>query len=433
VPSKTLIKAAKVQQFARDRERYGLPPVDVPAADLGKVMKHVHDVIDRIAVHDSPERFRSLGAEVIFGEPELVSPHEVRVDGKILSARTIVLATGSSPFVPPIPGLAETGYITNVDVFSLTDMPDHLITIGAGPIGVELSQSFLRLGAKVTLFDAAPRILPREDEDVSELMKQRLEAEGAQVFAGCKIEKVSTTSPNRKKVEFVDSQGKRTTVEGDEILAAIGRMGNGDSLNPANAGLETTRGFFSVEADLTTNQKSIMAVGDANGTHLFTHVAGSEGSLAVRKIVFRLPIKMHYENVPWVTYTDPEIASVGYNETRAGEAGIDYTIVESEYGETDRAQAEAEPEGKIKILLDGKGRVIGTQIVGIHAGELLIPSILAVNNKFKLMNLYAPIFPYPTLSETYKKAAAGYFSPKIFNRRVRRVLKTVFGYRGRTD
>jgi pyruvate/2-oxoglutarate dehydrogenase complex dihydrolipoamide dehydrogenase (E3) component len=343
-----------------------------------------------------------------------------------------VLATGSRPFVPPIAGLEETGYLTNVDVFTMTALPDRLVTIGAGPIGVELSQAFLRLGSEVTIFDAAPRILPREDEDISQLMTDQLQREGATVLAGCRIERVEKGAGG-KTVHFTDAHGNSRQVTGDEILMAIGRMGNGESLSPRNAGLETSHGFFTVGDDLATAQKSVMAVGDANGQYLFTHVAGAEGSLAVRKIVFRLPVKMNYAHVPWVTYTDPEIASVGYNENAARDAGIEYTLVESAYGETDRAQAETEPEGKIKILLDRKGRIIGTQVVGIHAGELLIPSILAVSHKYKLMDLYAPIFPYPTLSETYKKAAAGYFSPKVFNSRVRRVLRFLFGYRGRRD
>jgi len=430
VPSKTLIKSAKVLRYAQEFEKFGLPALKIPKVSLEGVMGHVQDVIREVAVHDSPERFRKLGAEVIFDVPKFVSPYELRLqDGKVFSARTIILATGSSPRTLPIPGLEETGYITNLDVFKMKDLPGRMVTIGAGPIGVELSQSFLRLGAKVSIISDSPQILPREDADMAQVVHDRLTAEGAELYLGASLQRVEQNGRGKRLI-LKDAGGREVSLEVDEILMAVGRRGNTAGLQLENAGVKVENTFIPVNSGLSTSQKNILAVGDINGKYLFTHVAGSEGSLAVRKTVLRLPVKMDYSYVPWVTYTDPEIASIGYNELRAKEAGLSYTVVESQFQEVDRAMAETETEGKIKILIDKRSRVIGTQITGPHAGELLIPSIFAVRNRSKLMDMITPIFPYPVLSEVVKKAAGGYYAPKVYNPKVKKILRTVFGYRG---
>ena len=437
VPSKTLIKSAKIYQYGKSFPKFGLPEIPLPKPDIESVLAHVHQVIEEVAVHDSPERFRSLGAEIIFGSPEFVSPFELRVTdpgggSRPLSAQSIILATGSSPTSPPIPGLEQTGYLTNLNIFSLKRLPERLITIGGGPIGIELSQALLRLGSRVTLLEYADHILPREDADMAEILKARLLAEGAEIITGARVVRVEGRK-GKKIVTFHTGGQTEKSIEGSEILLAAGRRGNGASLKPEQAGLKTQQGFFDTDRGLATSQQHILAIGDSNGRYLFTHVAGAEGSLAVRKAVFHLPVSMDYNSVPWVTYTDPEVASVGLNEMRAREEGVSFTTVVSEFRDVDRAVTETESEGKIKILLDKKNRIIGTQIVGAHAGELLLPSILALKNRYKLMDIMTPVFPYPVLTEIYKKAASGYYAPKIFNTRVRRILRLLFRYRGRSD
>lgn len=430
VPSKSLLKSARVYHEARTAERFGLPALKLPAVDLGKVMTRVRGVIDTIAVHDSPERFRKLGVEVYFGQPEFRSPHEVRLgDGTLLSARSIVLATGSAPKSIPIPGLAEAGYLTNVDVFALAKLPPRLITIGAGPIGLELSQAFLRLGSRVTVIDVAPQVLPIEDADMAAIVQSRLEAEGARFFLEANIEGVSLSGGVRK-LRLKDREGREHTLEAEAILLAVGRQGNSEGLNLEAAGVELDRGFIKSDSCLRTTARHILAVGDCNGRLLFTHVAGAEGSVAVRRVAFRLPARMGYDHVPWVTYTDPEIASVGLNERRAKAAGLGVSVVSAELHDNDRAQAEGQTDGRIKLLLDRKGRVVGCQLAGLHAGELLAPAIHAVGRKATMSEFLSAIYPYPTLSEIYRKAAGGYYAPRVFNPRVRRLLRLFFRYRG---
>lgn len=430
VPSKTLIKSARVLRYAQDFEKFGLPKLTVPKVQIDRVLGHVREVIEQVAVHDSPERFRGLGAEIFFDVPEFISPHEVRLPGgRVLSARTIILATGSAPLSLPIPGLEEAGYITNIEIFSLKKQPRSMLTIGAGPIGVELSQSFLRLGTKVSIIDMAPRILSREDADLADIVKEKLLQEGAELYLGANIQRVEKFG-GKKRLILKNAEGREEVLEAEEILMAVGRQGNTGDLKLEEAEVEVEGSFVKVGPNLSSSRKHILAVGDCNGKFLFTHVAGAEGSLAVRKTVLRIPVKMNYHYIPWVTYTDPEIASIGYNEMRAKEAGVQYTVVSSEFKQIDRAMAETETDGKIKILIDKRSRVIGTQIAGPHAGDLLIPLIYAVRNRSKLMDMITPIFPYPVLSEVLKKAGGNYFAPMVYNPRVKKILRTVFGYRG---
>lgn len=429
VPSKSFLKSSAVYAQSRDLPRFGLPAVVPPRPDLGAVMSRVRRVIDTIAYHDSPERFTDLGAEVYFGAPRFVSPHEIDMgDGKRISAKRIIIATGSSPRFIPIPGLKEAGFITNKEVFSLTELPKRLVVIGAGPIGVEMSHAFARLGSRVILLDLAEQILPREDADMAAAVEKRLLADGVELRLGASIEGVEKAG-DQKRIRYT-IKGETNQAEADLILLSAGRKGNIDGLGLEEAGVRTDKGFIPVDEKLGTSQKNIMAIGDVNGRYLFTHVAGAEGSYAVKRTVLHLPGKMSYAAVPWVTYTDPELASVGYNEQRAKEAGIDYDLAEADFSAVDRAQAEGETEGKIKILLNKRGRVIGTQIVGYHAGELLGPHLLGTAHSMKLMEVMGPIYPYPTLLEATKKAGGNLMAPKLFNPKVRGLLMAIFRYRG---
>ncbi len=429
VPSKALLKSATVYHQARQFPHYGLPEARLPEPDMQQVNARVQSVIAGIAHHDAPERFEKMGAEVYLGEAKFTSPHEIVVnDSQRISARSIVIATGSSPRGLPIPGLEETGYITNLNVFSLSRRPDRLLVIGAGPIGTEMTQAFLRLGSKVTTLDVAPQILPKDDADMTQIVHDRIVAEGGDLRLGVKISRVEQDGATKRVV--LDNEGSEEILEGDEILVAAGRKGNTDGLALEAAGVQVDKSFIPTDSKLRTSQRHILAVGDVNGRYLFTHVAGAEGSVAVRRIALRVGGSMNYRNIPWVTYTDPELASIGYNEQSAREAGLDYDVIRQPLDSNDRANAEGEPGGQMKIILDKKGRVIGTQIAALHASDLLLPSLFAVNGEWKVSKLMAPIFPYPSLGEVHKKAVSGFMAPKLFNKRVRKILRFLHGYRG---
>lgn len=430
VPSKSLIKSATVYQHARDFSHFGLPEHELPPVEMPKVNERVQNVIQTIAKHDSPERFEKLGAEVRLRPVRFLSPHELRIDdSETVSAKKIVLATGSGPRFVPIPGLAEAGYITNKEVFSLPRRPDHLLVIGSGPIGTEMSQAFLRLGARVTVFDLAGQMLPKEDADMAEIVSKRVSAEGADLRLGVKIKEVRSRD-GRKIIVLETDDGGEEEIAGDEILLSAGRQGNSEGLDIEKAGVEAERSFFKVNDKLQTSQKHIYAAGDCNGKFLFTHVAGAEGSMVVRKAALHAPGKMSYESVPWCTYTDPELASIGYNETRAKQAGIDYKVYTEAFHGNDRALAEGESEGLVKVLTDKRDRVIGMQIAALHAGDLLLPGLFAQSERWKVSRLMNPIYPYPTMGETEKRLGSNVMAPKLFNDKVRGLLKFFFGYRG---
>ena len=423
VPSKTLLKTASIYHQARGMARFGLPLTDLPPVDMSAVNDRIAGVIAGIAVHDSPERFQKLGAEVFLGQAQFVSPHGISFNSeRTLSAPKVVLATGSSPQTIPAPGLEETGYITNMDAFSLAKLPTRIITIGAGPIGLELSQAFGRLGAKVTV--VAFYGYPGEEK----LIQQRLEQDGIELRLAASIARVERRGA--AKAVILNGASGEEVLEADEILLAVGRRGNTDGLYLEKAGVTVERGFVPTNSRLQTSQKHILAVGDINGRYLFTHVAGAEGSVAVRRIALHAGGTMNYHRVPWCTYTDPELASIGYNEVEAKEAGIEYKVLTESFENNDRARAEGETEGRIKVLLGAKDVVIGTQIVGYHAGEMITPSLFAVGSGWKAKALMGPIFPYPTLGELHKKTISGYMAPRLFNDRIRGILRFLFRYRG---
>ena len=429
VPSKSLLKTATVYRHALDAERFGLPKLDLRPPDMAAVNARVQSVIESIAKNDSPERFERLGAEVIFGQTQFLSPHELRIDGeRTLSAKHIILAVGSSPRVLPIPGVQECGYITNLDVFSLPRRPDRLIIVGAGPIGLEMGQAFNRLGAEVTIVDIAPQIMINDDPDMAAVVAERLVREGIRLELGIRVVRAEGAD-NRKRL-IIERDGAEHVLEGDQLLLAAGRQGNTADLDLDKAGVTVERSFVPTDSKLRTSQRHIIAIGDCNGRMLFTHVAATEGSVAVRRLALRAGGTMSYRHVPWVTFTDPELASIGYNERMAKKDGIDYRVHTQDFEATDRALAEGEPEGRLKILLDRKERILGVQLVGLHAGDLLLPALFAVRGSWKLSQLRGPIVPYPTIGEVYPRAVGNYLAPKLFNNKVRAVLRFLHHYRG---
>ena len=432
VPSKTLIRAAAVWSLAKRTREFGLPAFSLPPVDLGGVMDHVKTIIDTIQQHDSPERFCSLGAEIRFGHPSFKDDHEVELDGKRISAKNWIIATGSSPVTPPVEGLDKVTFWTNETVFSQRTLPSRLIVLGGGPIGLEITQSFARLGSKAIVVEFMDQILGPEDMDMADVLKGRIEAEGVEIHTKTKAIRAETRGSSiLLTVAPASGEGATRTIEGDAILVATGRKPNIDGLNLEAAGVSYTNRGIPTDARMKTNISHIYACGDVNGLLPFTHVAGYEASIALTNAILHLPRKADYSKIGWCTYTDPEVASIGYNEKRARKDGLDYRVLEEVFMENDRALAEGEPLGKVKILLDNKDKLLGCQIIGAHAGELIHEWIIAANGGVKLATMAGAVHVYPTLSEISKRVAGRVFAEKIFSDRSKSILKILFNLKGR--
>jgi pyruvate/2-oxoglutarate dehydrogenase complex dihydrolipoamide dehydrogenase (E3) component len=430
VPSKTLIRTAHAYHTMKNSRAFGLPPVEMPRVDFTKVKERIQSVIATIQKHDSEERFCSLGAKVEFGEPTFADEHSVRLNGQSVSAKNWVVATGSSPDSPPIEGLDKTPYITNKEIFSLDRLPESMVILGAGPIATEMAQAFCRLGTKVSVAQRSGQILSKEDKDMADEIMQVLAAEGVTFHLDASVLDVKDLG-NEREVRFKDKEGKATSLRAEQILVAMGRDPNVKGLDLEGIGVEFDRKGIKVDDRMRTTQRHIYAAGDVTGKFQFTHAAGYEGGIVVSNAIFHLPRKVDYTFLPWCTYTDPELASIGMNEKRAKEAGIEYSVFLEAFKDNDRSLAEGERVGKIKMLLDKNEKPIGVQILGPHAGELLSEWVAVLNGKVKLSTLASAVHPYPTLGEINKRVAGAYFSPKIFSDKVRKGLKFFFHLKGR--
>ncbi|MGD9410933.1 MAG: FAD-dependent oxidoreductase, partial [Desulfobacterales bacterium] len=387
-------------------------------------------VIKDIQHHDSVERFCGLGAQVEFGHPNFTDEHAIRLNGKSYTAKAWVIASGSSAFIPPIKGLEETPYITNREIFYLDHLPKSMIILGAGPIGVEMSQAFNRLGTVVTVVDMAHQILPKDDQDLADAVMETLSSEGVKFYLNHSIETVSDLGKERK-VTIKHKDGSTVSLVADTLLVALGRVANVEELGLEAIGVEHDRRGIKVDQRMRTNHKHIYAVGDVSGGFQFTHTAGYEGGIVVSNAIFRLPRKADYTYLPWCTFTDPPLGNIGMNETMAKAAGIGYTVWTEEFKDNDRSVAEGEKNGKIKMLLNEKEKPIGVQILGAHAGDLLAEWVAVLNGKVKLSTLAAAVHPYPTIGEINKRVAGKFLSPKIFSEKVQKGLKFFFQLKGR--
>jgi pyruvate/2-oxoglutarate dehydrogenase complex dihydrolipoamide dehydrogenase (E3) component len=430
VPSKTLIHSAHVYHLMKTGRRFGLPEIEVPPVDFRRIAGRIKEVISQIQTHDSEERFCGLGAKVMFGDASFHDEHTVQLDGNRFSAKNWVIATGSSPVAPPIPGLHETGFLTNREIFSLDRLPESLTILGGGPIGIEMAQAFSRLGSRVTVVDRAEQILGKEDRDMADAVMEVLAGEGVGFHLGASIESVEMAG-TQKTVALKTAAGNQVHLVSEEILVAMGRAATVDGLNLESIGVDFEPGGILVDSRLRTSQKHIFAAGDVSGGYQFTHAAGYEGGIVVSNAIFHLPRKTDYTFLPWCTYTDPELASIGMNETIAKRAGRDYTIWTEAFQDNDRSLAEGEQLGKIKMILDKKEKPLGVQILGPRAGDLIAEWAAALNGKVKLSTLAAAVHPYPTLGEINKRVVGSYFSPKIFSDKVQKGLKFFFNLKGR--
>jgi pyruvate/2-oxoglutarate dehydrogenase complex dihydrolipoamide dehydrogenase (E3) component len=417
-PSKALLAAARAAQDIRQSIRLGIAPAE-PQIHFPSVMAHVRGVIAAIAPHDSVERFEGLGVRVIRANARFANAREVVGSGVCVRARRFVIATGSTAAMPPISGIEDVGVLTNETIFSLEALPAHLIVLGGGPIGVEMAQGFRRLGSRVTLLEAAC-LLSKDEPELAQIVRRQLVAEGIEVRENAKVSGVGRAPGG---VEMV-LEGIAERVTGTHLLVAVGRAPRLDGLDLEKAGVATGQGGIQVDARLRTTNPRIFALGDVAGGPLFTHVASYHAGIIVRNALFRIPARVDYRALPWVTYSDPELAHAGLSEAQArARFGESVRVVRADFAANDRAQTERDTRGSIKVIARADGRILGASIVGHNAGELIPLWVLAIARGMKLSALTGVIFPYPTRSEISKAAASAFYSPKLFSAWPRRLVR----------
>ncbi len=419
VPSKALLAAAHSADSARAGSALGVTAE--PTVNFGVVHRHVHDVIAGIAPHDSVARFEKLGVTVIQSGAKFTSERTLQAGDLDIRPRRFVIATGSHAFVPPIEGLGDVPYFTNETIFDYTELPSHLIVLGGGPIGCELAQAFRGLGAEVTVIEMAG-ILPKDDPQLVTVVRDRLKASGITLRESAAAKSVTAT-PIGVEVT-IESNGRTEQVAGSHLLVAVGRRPTVDGLNLDRAGINFSAKGIVVDSGLRTTNRRAYAIGDCIGGLQFTHVAGYHAGVVVRSALFRLPSKTDHRTVPWITYTDPELAQVGLTEDAAREVhGDKIRVLTATFTENDRARAERKTDGLIKVVTTSRGHILGAGIVGAHAGELIQPWVLAMANKLKIGAIATMIAPYPTLGEINKRAAGAFYTPTLYGARTRMLVK----------
>jgi pyruvate/2-oxoglutarate dehydrogenase complex dihydrolipoamide dehydrogenase (E3) component len=419
VPSKALIAAAHAAHAVTDSKHFGVHAA-APRIDFQQVHDHVHGVIGAIAPHDSVERFEGLGVHVIQGAARFTDRETVEANGQKIKARRFVIATGSRAAVPPIPGLAESGFLTNENIFELTKRPSHLIVMGGGPIGLEMAQSFRRLGAEVTVVEKFS-VLAKDEPEAVDVVRKQFIAEGVRLLEGVGVKSV-TKDKTGVTVELERDGTVVERISGSHLLVAAGRRPNVENLNLEAAGIAFTPKGITVDARLRSSNTSVFAIGDVAGGPQFTHIAGYHAGIVIRNALFGLPAKVNYDALPWVTYADPELAHTGLTEADARKAGHNVQVLSWPLEMNDRAQAERRTNGLAKIILGKKGRILGATIVGPRAGELIGTWALAISQKLAIGAIASAVLPYPTLSEISKRAAGSYYTPKLFGPGTRRLV-----------
>jgi pyruvate/2-oxoglutarate dehydrogenase complex dihydrolipoamide dehydrogenase (E3) component len=407
VPSKALIAAAHAAHTMRSCRRFGLDAKE-PTFDFSNVSKHIHDVI---------------GVTVIKSSARFVGANLIEAGAQKVKARRFVVATGSSAALPPIPGLAELPYLTNENIFDLTQLPQHLIVIGGGPIGVEIAQAFRRLGSEVTVVERFS-ILAKDDPEAVEVVRRALIADGVLIYENTGVID-ATRSGQNIDVRIEPTPGDIQVVTGSHVFVAAGRKPNTSGLGLEAAAIEATPKGITVDGRLRTTNKRVFAIGDVAGGPQFTHIAAYHAGVVIRNALFGLPASVNYKALPWVTYTDPELAHVGLTEVEARKSSEPISILLSPLTGNDRAQTEHETEGLAKIVLGKRGRIRGATIVGPRAGELIAIWGLAISANLKIGSIASLVVPYPTLSEVSKRAAGAYFTPILFGPRTKRFVRLI--------
>ncbi len=407
VPSKAVIRSARVAGEIARAPHFGVQAEGV-RVDFPQVLARMRRVRAEIGEHDSAHRLVRLGVDVFFGEARFTGAHAVEVDGRTLTFSKALLATGSRPTAPPISGLAETGYLTNETIWNLTELPPRLAVIGAGAVGAELAQAFRRFGSAVTLFDALPKLLGREDEDAAALLRRVFEREGIALALGAEILQVAPVDNGRQMVYRLDGETHVQVV--DEILVATGRTPNLEGLNLEAANVAYAEQGVEVDDALRTTNPDIYAAGDVASPYRFTHMADATARMALRNALFPGPKqKLSDLIIPWAIYTDPEVAHVGMYDWEAEKAGVRVQTFTHAFAEIDRSRTDGEIEGFVKIhVKKGGDAIVGATIVGRHAGELISEITVAMHGRLRLRHLATAIHPYPTEAEAIRKVAEAY-------------------------
>ena len=404
VPSKALIASAGVAARAKQAEKFGFNRIDVDF-QFSKVMDRVRSVIQKVEPHDSVERYTQLGVDCFQGRAEILSPFEVRVDDQTLTSRNILIATGAKPLVPDLPGLDQVEYLTSDTVWNLTTLPRRLVVLGGGPIGCELAQAFARLGSQVSLVQRGPALLKREDPDAAELIRKTFEKEGIQVLTGHAANEIRTQ--DNESILICDHEGKEVSIPFDRILIALGRKPNVEGFGLEELGVEVNRRVAADEF-LRTNFPNIFCSGDVHGRFQFTHTAAHESWYASVNALFGKfkKFRVDYSTIPWATFTDPEVARVGINETEARQQNIAFETVKYPIDDLDRAIADSRDQGFVKVLTPpGKDKILGVTIVGHHASDIIAEFVLAMKQNIGLNKILGTIHIYPTMAEANKYAA----------------------------
>jgi pyruvate/2-oxoglutarate dehydrogenase complex dihydrolipoamide dehydrogenase (E3) component len=418
VPSKALLAAAHAAEIMRRSNPLGVQCQD-PVVDFARVRAHVHSVIKTIAPHDSVERFEGLGVTVIKAAAIFTGRDEVIAGQQRIRARRFVIATGSSPFIPPLPNLGDVPYLTNETVFALEEKPEHLLILGGGPIGIEMAQAFRRLGAQVTVVERS-MILPRDEPEAVAILREALLREAITLHEGTEV--MAARSDAGGVTLDLRHRSETLSVHGSHLLVAAGRSSNIQGLGLEAAGISFTPHGINVDQRLRTTNRRVFAIGDVTGGPQFTHIAGYHAGIVIRNALFGLRAKVDYAALPWVTYTDPELAHVGLTEAAARAAGHQVTILVESLSQNDRAQTERETAGQAKIVLGSRGRILGATIIAPRAGELIGIWGLAIQQKLTIAAIAGMIAPYPTLSEISKRVAGNFYKGRLFGAGTRRVV-----------
>lgn len=433
VPSKTLLKAGKIAQQIREASKYGLIDSE-PKIDFGKIIKHVHHVRTEVYIDaDSPEIYENMGIELVFGRASFKDAHTLIIEEnqektREVSAKYIFVAAGASAFVPPIPGLEDVDYLTNDSLFEISNLPKDFIIIGGGPIGTEMSQAFSNLGSNVTVIDMAPRIMVNDDEELVEILKNELEKQGVTYVLNAEVQRLSKKED--RVLVHIKKDNKEQVIEGDALLLATGRKANLNGLNLDSTGVKYTKSGIIVDDSCRTNVSNIYAIGDITGKYQFTHMCEHMAKIATSKALLKVPMKIDKDNVPWVTFTEPELAHVGLTEKQLKERNIKYEVYKFPYSKIDRAVTEGQTVGLIKIFATKfTGKIHGASVVGAHAGEMISEYALAIKNGVSLRKFADTIHPYPSWGLGARRAADQWY---IKNQSAGTVkwIKRIFGYKG---
>ncbi len=430
VPSKALIRTAKMLSYIKRHKDYGLSSAEA-TFNFADVMERVQTVIKKVEPHDSIERYTGLGVDCHTGAAKILSPHEVEVNGKTLTTKNIIIATGARPFVPPMPGLDQVDYLTTDNLWEIREQPKRLVVLGGGPIGSEMTQCFARLGTQVIQIEKAPCILSREDDEISDAVCKRFVEEGVEVRTGTMGKEVVVE--DGKKYLVVEKDGQTERIEFDQLLLALGRAANSKGFGLQEIGVKTTkRGTVEVDEYLrSTTHANIYACGDVAGPYQFTHTAAHQAWYCAVNALFSplKKFKVDYRVIPWCTFTDPEVARVGINEKEAKQQGIDYEVTRYGIDDLDRAIADSEDHGVVKVLTQrGKDRILGVTILGYHAGDLIAEYVSAMKHGLGLNDILSTIHIYPTMAEA-NKFAAGEWKKAHAPQGVLNFLKKVHAWR----